>query len=40
LAVLVRILRISAGLSAGLRSISRAAMPLTSAAATDVPVVN
>ena len=40
LAVLIRILRTSAGVSEGLRSIIKATTPLTSADATDVPVVN
>src|SRR5262249_51122781 len=39
LALAVRIRRMSAGLSFGLRSSRSATMPLTSAAATDVPVV-
>jgi hypothetical protein len=38
LALAVRIRRMSAGVSFGLRSSSSATMPLTSAAATDVPV--
>ncbi len=40
LAVSIRIFRTSAGVSEGLRSINNAATPLTSAAATDVPVVS
>jgi hypothetical protein len=39
-ALAVRMRRISAGVSFGLRSSSSATMPLTSAAATDVPVVS
>ena len=40
LAVPIKIFLTSSGVSNGLRSISSAATPLTSAAATDVPVVN
>src|SRR4051812_46411030 len=39
-ALAVRMRRMSAGVSFGLRSSSSATMPLTSAAATDVPVVS